>query len=214
MTAEQALEVTSRGVTASAAKALFALMFNVRVYATSQSATFEAPYLRLHGKGGNAQLSDLPSVTSSLKTSSQLMPTVRSLWPQAHTLRRALPVEHGLRPAQRLSLRGKRIHPHSLRQAIHLLKAGVDFATISQWHATLIWNYTKRQALAQVFPDVMPEPITATTWSSGCEGCGQASCRQKLMHRCHPVSWSERRQYHFRHRFGSPQRATLYVSSR
>ena len=32
----------------------------------------------------------------------------------------------------------------------------------------------------------------------------QASCRQKLMHRCHPVSWSERRQYHFRHRFPVP----------
>ena len=29
-------------------------------------------------------------------------------------------------------------------------------------------------------------------------------CRQKLMHRCHPVSWSERRQYHFRHRFPVP----------
>ncbi len=69
------------------------------------------------------------------------------------------------------TLRGKRIHPHSLRHttAIHLLKAGVDFATISQWlgHATLIptMEYaradidTKRQALAQVFPDVMPEPL-------------------------------------------------------
>jgi site-specific recombinase XerD len=33
------------------------------------------------------------------------------------------------------TLAGKRIHPHSLRHttAIHLLKAGVDFATISQW---------------------------------------------------------------------------------
>ncbi len=32
------------------------------------------------------------------------------------------------------SLTGKRIHPHSLRHttAIHLLKAGIDFATISQ----------------------------------------------------------------------------------
>ena len=33
----------------------------------------------------------------------------------------------------------------------------------------------------------------------------QASCRQKKMHRCHPVSWSERRQYHFRNtRFPVP----------
>ena len=68
------------------------------------------------------------------------------------------------------TLRDKRIHPHSLRHttAIHLLKAGVDFATISQWlgHATLstTMNYAradldlKRQALAQVFPDVLAAP--------------------------------------------------------
>ena len=46
------------------------------------------------------------------------------------------------------TLRGKRIHPHSLRHttAVHLLKAGVDFATISQWlgHASL--NTTMRYA--------------------------------------------------------------------
>ena len=66
--------------------------------------------------------------------------------------------------------RAKRIHPHSLRHttAIHLLKAGVDFATISQWlgHASLntTMNYAradidlKRQALAQVFPDVLARP--------------------------------------------------------
>jgi len=64
----------------------------------------------------------------------------------------------------------KRIHPHSLRHttAIHLLKAGVDFATISQWlgHASLTttMNYAKadidlkRLALAQVFPDVLAPP--------------------------------------------------------
>jgi integrase/recombinase XerD len=66
--------------------------------------------------------------------------------------------------------RAKRIHPHSLRHttAIHLLKAGVDFATISQWlgHASLntTMQYAradidlKRQALAQVFPDVLAPP--------------------------------------------------------
>jgi integrase/recombinase XerD len=68
------------------------------------------------------------------------------------------------------TLAGKQIHPHSLRHttAIHLLKAGVDFATISQWlgHASL--NTTlryaradidlKRQALAQVFPEVLAPP--------------------------------------------------------
>jgi len=68
------------------------------------------------------------------------------------------------------TLAGKRIHPHSLRHttAIHLLKAGVDFATISQWlgHASLntTMEYAradidlKRQALSQVFPDVLAPP--------------------------------------------------------
>jgi integrase/recombinase XerD len=61
----------------------------------------------------------------------------------------------------------KRIHPHSLRHttAIHLLKAGVDFASISHWlgHSSLdtTMRYAradvdmKRQALMQVFPDVL-----------------------------------------------------------
>ena len=68
------------------------------------------------------------------------------------------------------TLAGKRIHPHSLRHttAIHLLKAGVDFATISQWlgHASLntTMRYAradidlKRQALSQLFPDVLAPP--------------------------------------------------------
>jgi len=58
-------------------------------------------------------------------------------------------------------------HPHTLRHttAVHLLKAGVDFATISQWlgHASLntTMRYArsdldlKRQALSQVFPDIL-----------------------------------------------------------
>ena len=58
-------------------------------------------------------------------------------------------------------------HPHSLRHttAVHLLKAGVDFATISQWlgHASLntTMRYArsdldlKRQALSQVFPEIL-----------------------------------------------------------
>lgn len=67
------------------------------------------------------------------------------------------------------SFRGRRIHPHSLRHttAVHLLKAGVDFATISHWlgHASLNTTMAyaradmdlKRQALAQIFPDA-PRP--------------------------------------------------------
>lgn len=68
------------------------------------------------------------------------------------------------------TIQDKRLHPHSLRHttAIHLLKAGVDFATISQWlgHASLntTMRYAradidlKRQALGQVFPDTMAPP--------------------------------------------------------
>ena len=71
---------------------------------------------------------------------------------------------------QTASLRDKRIHPHSLRHstAICLLKSGVDFATISQWlgHANLntTMRYAradidlKRQALFQVFPEVLAPP--------------------------------------------------------
>lgn len=69
-----------------------------------------------------------------------------------------------------ITLQAKRIHPHSLRHttAIYLLKAGVDFATISQWlgHASLntTMKYAradmdmKRLALAQVFPETLSPP--------------------------------------------------------
>ena len=65
------------------------------------------------------------------------------------------------------TLREKRIHPHSLRHttAVSMLKSGVDFPTISQWlgHASLdtTMRYSKadidmkRQALLQVFPDIL-----------------------------------------------------------
>jgi integrase/recombinase XerD len=68
------------------------------------------------------------------------------------------------------TLADKRIHPHSIRHttAVSLLKAGVDFATISQWlgHASLdtTMRYAradidlKRQALAQVFPEILAPP--------------------------------------------------------
>jgi len=74
------------------------------------------------------------------------------------------------RGAQSMSLRGKRIHPHSIRHstAICLLRSGVDFVTISQWlgHADLNTtmryaradNELKRQALLQVFPEVLAPP--------------------------------------------------------
>ena len=69
-----------------------------------------------------------------------------------------------------VSLREKRIHPHSIRHAtaVCLLKSGIDFATISQWlgHASIntTMRYAradidlKRQALLQVFPEVLAPP--------------------------------------------------------
>lgn len=65
------------------------------------------------------------------------------------------------------TLADKSIHPHSLRHstAVHLLKAGVDIVTVSQWLGHSGLNVTmryaradmdmKRQALEQVFPDVV-----------------------------------------------------------
>lgn len=64
----------------------------------------------------------------------------------------------------------KGIHPHLLRHttAVYLLKAGVDFATISQWLGHAALNTTmryakadmdlKRQALTQVFPETLAAP--------------------------------------------------------
>jgi integrase/recombinase XerD len=58
-------------------------------------------------------------------------------------------------------------HPHTLRHttAVHLLKAGVDYKTISDWLGHASMNTTmryarsdldlKRQALSQVFPDIL-----------------------------------------------------------
>lgn len=73
------------------------------------------------------------------------------------------------------TLAGKTLHPHSLRHstAVHLLKAGVDLATIAQWlgHASL--NTTtkyatidlemKRQALARAQP-LGEDPDPAPPW--------------------------------------------------
>ena len=68
------------------------------------------------------------------------------------------------------TLNDKRLHPHSLRHttAVQLLKADVDFATISQWLGHASVNTTmryaradidlKRAALSQVFPEALAPP--------------------------------------------------------
>jgi integrase/recombinase XerD len=75
----------------------------------------------------------------------------------------------------------RRLHPHSLRHttAVYLLKAGVDFATISQWlgHANLntTMRYArvdmdiKRQVLSQVFPETLAATASGRVRLDGTE---------------------------------------------
>jgi len=170
-------------------QALFALMFNTgaRVQEvldlTVGDIRLEPPYqVRLHGKGENVR--SCPIWARTAKRLRELIerksPPVDSDSPLFTNRRGTKLTRFGVRYllhkridacAEAIpTLQDKRIHPHSLRHttAIHLLKAGVDFATISQYlgHATLTTTMqyaradidTKRQALSQVFPDVMPPP--------------------------------------------------------
>lgn len=171
--------------------ALFALMFNsgARVQEVLDlrvsDVRLEAPsQVRLNGKGGKTRLCPLWPATAKLIRGVIDEPLARAdagtgrlLFTNArgrpltrygvrYLLRRHLAKAARAAP----TLRGKRLHPHSLRHstAVALLKAGVDFATISQWlgHAGLntTMRYAradldlKRQALAQVFPDALSPP--------------------------------------------------------
>jgi integrase/recombinase XerD len=164
--------------------ALLALMFNTgaRVQEildlTQNDVRSEPPcQVRLRGKGGKTRYCPIwPQTAILLRELAQQPPASESDY--LFTNRRGQQLtRYGVRyilnkyvtastPAAP-SLKGKRIHPHTLRHttAIHLLKAGVDFATISQWlgHATLNTTMVyaradldmKRQALTQVFPDTL-----------------------------------------------------------
>lgn len=169
--------------------ALFALMFNTgaRVQEILNlrpcDVRTEPPYqVRLQGKGHKVRTCPIWAHTASLIREI----STRSLHPE-ETHAPLFVNSHG-EPLTRFgvryllrkyvaiasettgSLRGKKIHPHSLRHttAIHLLKAGVDFATISQWLGHSSLNTTmryatadldmKRQALAQVFPEISAAP--------------------------------------------------------
>ncbi len=169
--------------------ALFALMFNTgaRVQEvldlTVGDVRLDPPYqVRLHGKGGKIRSCPIWARTAKLlrELIEQMTPTADGASPLFINRRGTKLTRFGVRYLLRKrveacavdvpSLRDKRIHPHSLRHttAIHLLKAGVDFATISQWlgHTSLntTMEYaradidTKRQALMQVFPEVLPVP--------------------------------------------------------
>ena len=73
--------------------------------------------------------------------------------------------KHVTKAAQRhASLKGKRLHPHSIRHstAVHLLRSGVDLSTIAHWLGHVSVNTTnkylainleaKREALAKTKP--------------------------------------------------------------
>jgi site-specific recombinase XerD len=171
--------------------ALFALMFNTGARVQEvlnlrvRDLRLDPPYqVRLQGKGNKVRLCPIWPRTAQLLRdllqsdhASDQDPADRPIF--ANRLGDAM-TRFGVRYLLRKHLRagskrastlaGKRIHPHSLRHttAIFLLKAGVDFATISQWlgHASLntTMRYAradidlKRQALAQVFPEVLAPP--------------------------------------------------------
>lgn len=171
--------------------ALFALMFNTgaRVQEALDVRRCDVrldapPQVRLHGKGNKVRLCPIWPVTAKLLRAfidelpaSDGDPAQALLFINArgrpltrfgvrYLLRRYVAAAAKAVP----SMRDKSIHPHSLRHstAIALLKAGVDFATISQWlgHAGLntTMRYAradidlKRQAIAQVFPDALAPP--------------------------------------------------------
>ena len=171
--------------------ALFALMFNTGARVQEvlnlkrRDIRLNAPcQVRLLGKGSKTRLCPIWPATARLlrdlmnesvvadttATDAQLFTNARgqplTRFGVRYLLRRYVTAAIPDAP----TLRDKRIHPHSIRHstAVALLKAGVDFVTISQWlgHAGLntTMRYAradidlKRQALAQVFPDALAPP--------------------------------------------------------
>ena len=171
---------------------LFALLFNTgaRVQEVLNlrvcDVRLDTPYqVRLHGKGNKVRLCPIWSGTAELLTEHIRTTTAHDKDDVAqsfifrnqrggqltrfgvrHRLKKHLAACVAIAP----SLEGKSLHPHSLRHstAINLLKAGVDFATISQWLGHASVNTTmryarsdidlKRAALAQVFPETLGSP--------------------------------------------------------
>ena len=171
--------------------ALFALMFNTGARVQEvldlkvRDVRLAPPYqVRLHGKGNKVRICPIWAHTATrLRRLIERSPwTAEPDNPIFVNVHGAKLTRFGVRYILRkriavcatdvATLKDKRIHPHSLRHttAIHLLKAGVDFATISQWLGHSSLNTTmayaradldlKRQALMQVFPDA-PRPPRA-----------------------------------------------------
>jgi integrase/recombinase XerD len=171
--------------------ALFALMFNTgaRVQEVlnlrSRDIRLDTPcQVRLNGKGDKTRLCPIWPATARLLRgllqelrSTETDPVDAFVFTNARSQQMT---RFGVRYLLRKyvaaascsvpTLKDKRIHPHSLRHstAVALLKAGVDFATISQWLGHSSINTTmryaradldlKRQALSQVFPDALAPP--------------------------------------------------------
>jgi len=179
--------------------ALFALMFNTGARVQEvlnlrlRDLRLEPPeQIRLHGKGDKIRLCPLWPRTARLlrdllagqapgNPDPAAAPVFRNRnggpltrFGVRYLLRKHLP--HYRSPTQ-----GRRIHPHALRHAtaVHLLKSGVDFSTISQLlgHAsmTTTMRYAradldlKRQALSQVFPDSLGVPAAGRVRWHGAE---------------------------------------------
>ena len=179
--------------------ALFALMFNTGARVQEvlnlrvRDLRLDPPeQVRLHGKGDKIRLCPLWPRTARL-----LRDLIHAQLPDGPDLaaealfrnRSGAPLTRfGVRyllrkhlPEYRSATQGRRIHPHALRHAtaVHLLKSGVEFATISQLlgHAsvTTTMRYAradldlKRQALSQVFPDALGVPAAGRVRWHGTE---------------------------------------------
>ena len=164
-------------------------VLNVRI----RDLRLEPPeQVRLHGKGEKIRLCPLWPQSAKL-----LRDLIRTQPPDATDLADALlfrnrngrpltrfGVRYLLRkhlPDYRSATSGRRIHPHALRHAtaVHMLKDGIDFGTISQilGHAsvTTTMRYAradldlKRQALSQIFPDFLGPPLAGRVRWHGTE---------------------------------------------
>lgn len=173
--------------------ALFALLFNTGARVQEvlnlqvRDVRLEPPcQVRLHGKGNKVRLCPIwpgtarllrPLINRELSHSEE-NPAIAFVFRNQrggrltrygvrYRLKKHLAASARLAP----TLQDKQLHPHSLRHstAIHLLKAGIDLATISQWLGHASVNTTmryaradldlKRAALAQVFPEALAAPL-------------------------------------------------------
>ena len=150
--------------------ALFSLMFNTggRVQEIlnlkRSDVRLQPPFqVRLHGKGGKTRfcpiwpqtarlLKEWTEETSRVDDESPLFSNRQGTPLTRFGVRYLLQKYAEVASEKVATLKEKRLHPHVFRHttAMHLLKAGVDFSTISQWlgHASL--NTTMKYAKADL----------------------------------------------------------------